>query len=516
MIFLIGANTTEAHPVTGYRIKQAVKDGAKLIVADPRQIELVRYADIWLRHRPGSDLALLNGMAHIILKEGRWNREFVQGRTEGFEEWRESIEEYTPDRVAEITGLSVRQIQEAARLYSGAGKAAIVYAMGITQKVTGTFNVMAIANLAMLCGQVGRRGTGVYPLRGQNNVQGACDMGCLPNYFPSYQPVEDESARAKFEDAWGVELPSWEGLTLTEIFRAARRGEIKGLYIMGENPVLSDPDSTRVEEALRSLDLLVVQDIFLTETARLAHVVLPGVTFAEKEGTFTNTERRVQRVRCCIPPLPGTKTDLIIIQELASCLGASWKEMNAAEVMEEIAKLNPLYGGISHRRLDEEGGIQWPCPHSGHPGTEYLHADRFSRGKGKFHVTHYLPPAEVPDDEYPFWLITGRMLYQFHTGTMSRRTALEEIHGEELAMLHPQDARQYGINDDQIIKVISRRGQIETKVQLTYHVPRGTLFMTFHFGETPTNRLTNPATDPLCRIPELKACAIKIEPAVFS
>lgn len=512
VILVIGSNTTEAHPVTGYRIKQAVRNGKQLIVADPRRIELVKYADIWLRHRPGTDIALLNGLAHVILRDDLWDKEFVAERCEGFEEFEKTAAKYTPERVAEITGVDAELIEQAAHLYGEAEKATIIYAMGITQHTSGTHNVMAVANLAILTGNVGRRGTGVAPLRGQNNVQGACDMGCLPNYYPSYQPVEDPAARSKFERFWQVKLPEKPGLTVTEMTDAARRGKLKCMYIMGENPVLSDPDGNHVVEALQNLEFLVVQDIFLTETAQLAEVVLPAVTFAEKDGTFTNTERRIQMVRKAIDTESKAKPDWQIITELAQKMGHPWQYPGGpAQIMGEIAQCAPLYGGISHQRLEQEGGLHWPCPTPSHPGTLYLHADGFARGKGRFHSVEYLPPAEEPDEEYPLILTTGRTLYQFHTGTMSRRSRLEELRSEELAMIHPKDAEIYGIRDKDTISVESRRGKVTTKVQVTDQVPPGIVFMTFHFKETPTNVLTIASTDPVCRIPELKVCAVRVE-----
>jgi predicted molibdopterin-dependent oxidoreductase YjgC len=544
VILCVGSNTTEAHPVTGYRIKQAVKDGAKLIVVDPRKIELVRYADLWLRIRPGTNVALLNGLAHVILRDDLWNKQFVEERGEGFEEWRQGLEQYTPEYVANICGIKPELIEEAAQLYSMAEKATIVYAMGITQHTSGTNNVFAIANLAMVTGQVGREGTGVAPLRGQNNVQGSCDMGALPNYYPSYRFVDDSGARQELERAWGVGpeasapgqsngqapgdslverglpagdevsvgigLPVEPGLTVTEIMKAAERGKIKAMYIMGENPVLSDPDANHVVEALKKLDFLMVQDIFLTETAQLAEVVLPAASFAEKEGTFTNTERRVQRVRKAIEPPGEAKPDWLILVELANHLGKPWHyPRGPEEIMEEIAWVTPIYGGISYPRL-EETGLQWPCPHPDHPGTPWLHCEKFACGKGRFHRVEHHPPAEEPDQEYPLLLTTGRMLYQFHTGTMSRRSRLEDIHSHELAMLNPDDAAFYGICDGDRVQVESRRGKVQTMVQVTDHVPPGIIFMTFHFKETATNLLTNSAADPICKIPELKACAVRL------
>ena len=509
-MFLIGANTTEAHPVTGYRIKQAVRNGKKLIVADPRKIELVKYADLWLRHRPGTDIALLNGLAHVILRDNLWNQDFVANRSEGFEEWRKTVETYTPQRVEQITGVKAELIEQAAHLYGEAERATIIYAMGITQHTKGVQNVFSLANLAIVTGNVGREGTGVDPLRGQNNVQGSCDMGCLPNFLPSYNFVDSEEARKKFESYWGTDIPGEAGITVTEMMAAANSGQLEALYIMGENPVLSDPDANHVVEALKNIDFLVVQDIFLTETAELAEVVLPAVTFAEKEGTFTNTERRVQRVREAIKVNSNAKPDWQILVELANKMGYTWNYPEGpSAIMEEIAGITQIYGGISFERL-EEGGLQWPCPTKDHPGTPYLHADSFSRGKGKFHSVEHLPAAEEPDEEYPLILSTGRMLYHFHTGTMSRRGRLEQIRPEELMMLHPDDAIKYGIEDLDMVQVESRRGKLKTKVQVTDHVPPGMVFMTFHYKEAPANVLTNNATDPICKIPELKMAAVKV------
>ena len=511
VIFLIGANTTEAHPVTGYRIKEAVRNGKQLIVADPRKIELTKYADIWLRHRPGTDVALINGIAHVILRDNLWDQEFVADRREGFEEWREVVQQYNPERVEQITGVKADLIEAAARLFGKANLGSIVYAMGITQHTTGTQNVLSLANLAILTGNVGKEGVGVYPLRGQNNVQGSCDMGALPNYYPGYQLVDDKENRRKFSEFWGTELPEKSGLTLPKIMDAAYHGEIKAMYIMGENPVLSDPDANHVTEALKNLDFLVVQDIFMTETAELAEVVLPACTFAEKDGTFTNTERRIQRVRKAITLRGNCKPDWEIIVALANKMGHNWNYPGGpAAIIVEIARCTPSYGGINFERL-ENGGLQWPCPTVDHPGTPYLHKNTFTRGKGRFHVVEHLPAAEEPDEAYPLLLTTGRNLFQFHTGTMSRRSKLERMRPEELMMIHPDTAGGYSIEDGDYVQVESRRGKVKTKVQVTDHIPPGIVFLTFHFKETPTNQLTNSALDPVCNIPELKVCAVKVK-----
>ncbi|WP_041367369.1 formate dehydrogenase subunit alpha [Natranaerobius thermophilus] len=510
-IVVIGSNTTEAHPVTGYRIKQANKMGKNLIVIDPRKIELTNYADEWLKLRPATNVALLNGIARVIYKEGLWDQEFVEARSEGFQDWIESIEGYTPERVQEITGVPKDKLIRTARLIGNSNKVTFVYAMGVTQYTQGTQNVLSIANLAILTGNVGRRGTGVNPLRGQNNVQGACDMGALPNYFPSYQPIEDPVARDKFKKVWGTVPEPKPGLTVTEIIEKAGTGDIRGLYIMGENPAVSDPDADEVERSLEETELLIVQDIFMTETAKLADVVLPATSFAETEGTFTNTERRVQRVRKAVEPPGQAKTDREILTLLANRLELNWNYNNDEEVMDEINKLAPFYGGITFARLENEG-LQWPCYHTSHPGTEFLHKDQFSRGKGKFHPVKYIPPSEEPSKKYPLILNTGRWLYHFHTGTMSLRSQrLKWLRDEELAMVNPQVANELDIEDGDIVKIASRRGKVKSKVQVTDHVPQDMVFMTFHFPETLTNRLTTKAKDPICKIPELKSSAVRIE-----
>ncbi|MFH1562934.1 MAG: formate dehydrogenase subunit alpha [Nitrospirota bacterium] len=509
-ILVTGSNTTECHPIIGLKIKQAVKNGAELIVVDPRRIELAEMADVHLRFRSGTDVAWLNGMANVIINEGLLDKKFIEERCEGFEEFKSVVMEYTPERVEEITGISADDLIKAARIYAQANKGSIIYSMGITQHTTGTDNVFSVANLAMLTGNVGRESTGVNPLRGQNNVQGACDVGALPPFLPGYQKVADPQIRAKFEQAWGVKLPETPGLTIIEMLNEAGK-KIKALYIMGENPMVSDPDLTHVEASLKALDFLVVQDIFLTETAKLADVVLPAASFAEKNGTFTNTERRVQLVRKAIEPVGISKPDCVIMAELAGKMGYQMRYNSAAAVMEEIAGLTPSYGGISYKRLEEEGGLQWPCPDVAHPGTKYLHKDKFTGGKGKFQPVQYRPPAEVPDAEYPFRLTTGRMLYHYHTGSMTRRSVgLDEICKEGYIEINPADAEFLGIKESDAVTVSSRRGKIEIKAKLTDIVARGLVFIPFHFAESAANILTNAALDPIAKIPELKVCAVNI------
>jgi formate dehydrogenase major subunit len=513
-IFAIGTNTTENHPVISSKIKRAVRlHGAKLIVADPREIDLVKYAAIWLRQKPGTDVALLNGMMNVIISEGLYAKEYVEERTEGFDAMKKIVEKYTPAYAEKITGVPADDIRTAARIYAEAGKAAILYTMGITQHITGTDNVKSCANLAMLCGYLGIEGGGVDPLRGQNNVQGACDMGALPVVFTGYQPVANDETRSKFEKAWGVALPPKPGLTIVETLNSAHDGKVKALFVVGENPMLSDPDLTHVKEALNHLDLLVVQDILLSETAELAHVVLPAACFAEKEGTFSNTERRVQRVRKALDAPGQAKADWEIICELSTHMGYPMKYAAPEDIMKEINRLTPSYAGITYERLEKEG-IQWPCPNADHPGTKYLHKDRFTRGLGLFHALDYIPPAEVPDAAYPFVMTTGRVLYQYHTGTMSRLSkGITERCPESLVEIHPNDAKKLGIQEGQFAKVTSRRGVVQAKAKVTERVPKGTIFMNFHFKEASVNLLTNPALDPICKIPEYKVCAVKVEAA---
>jgi len=514
LILATGTNTTENHPVIGMKVKRAVRQqGTKLIVIDPREIDLVKYADIWLRQKPGTDVAVFNGMMNVIISENLYAKEYVAERTEGFDALKAAVGKYTPEYVEKISGIPAEDLKKAARLYAAAKRASIIYAMGLTQHISGTDNVKTCANLAMLCGNIGIEGGGVNPLRGQNNVQGACDMGGLPNVFPAYQQVGNEEARKKFETAWNATLSAKPGLTLVEIVNAAGKGDIKALYIMGENPLLSDPDLHHAKESLQKLDLLIVQDIFPTETAQLADVVLPSASFAEKDGTFSNTERRVQRIRKIVDAPGEAKPDWEITAGISTKMGYPMNYSSAKEIFEEIAKVTPSYAGISYERIEKEG-IQWPCPTAEHQGTKFLHKDRFSRGLGLFHAIEYIPPAELPDEEYPFILSTGRVLYHYHTGTMTRRAqGPSERYPESLVEINPADAAKFGINEGQMIQVTSRRGTLKAKAQITEKSPRGTIFMNFHFAESPVNLLTNPVLDPTGKIPEYKVCAVKLEAA---
>ncbi len=510
-IFVIGSNTTENHPVIALEIKRAVNNGAKLIVADPRKIALSGISDIYLQHCPGTDAALLNGMMNVIFKENLWDEEFVKARCENFEQFKEVIEKYTPEYTEKITGVYACDLIESARIYAKTEKAIIFFSMGITQHTTGTDNVLSVANLAMLTGHVGKENCGVNPLRGQNNVQGACDLGALPNVLPGYQSVSDEKLRDKFSRKWNCEVPSKPGLTVVEMINSAHSGQVKAMYIMGENPMVSDPDITHVKEALRELEFLIVQDIFLTETAELADVVLPGASFAEKDGSFTNTERRIQRVRKAIEPVGESKPDWEIICLLSQKMGYEMDYSSPEKIMEEIADVTPIYGGITHSRLNKNG-IQWPCRAPDDPGTKYLHHGKFTRGRGLFTPVDFVEPAELPDEEYPFILTTGRMYYHFHTRSMTKRSkGLHEICPEGYVEINSEDAGKLEITEGEKVKVQSRRGEIEIKAKITESVPHGVIFIPFHFAETPANVLTNPALDPVAKIPELKVAACRLE-----
>jgi len=514
LIVATGTNTTENHPIVGMKVKRAVRQhGTKLIVIDPRRIDLVKYADLWLRQKPGTDVAVFNGLMNVMIAENLYDQEYVEKRTEGFAALKKIVEKYTPEYVEEISGVPAEDLRTAARMYGGAKRASILYAMGITQHITGTDNVKSVANLSMLGGNVGIEGGGVNPLRGQNNVQGACDMGALPNVYPAYQQVAGDEARIKFEKSWGVKLSARPGLTIMEMMDGAHKGSIKGMYIMGENPMISDPDLAHVEASLRKLDFLVVQDIFLTETARLADVVLPSACFAEKDGTFTNTERRIQRIREAVSPPGEAKSDWEIIAALAGRMGYAMNYSSAQEIMEEITRVTPSYSGITYKRL-EKNGLQWPCPTPDHKGTKYLHKDRFTRGLGLFHAIEYIPPAELPDESYPLLLSTGRVLYHYHTGTMTRQSkGATERYPESLVEINPQDADRLGIFDGQMVKVTSRRGELQAKAKLTERSAAGAIFMNFHFHEAAVNLLTNPVLDPIGKIPEYKVCAVRVEAA---
>lgn len=513
VILLTGSNTTENHPVLSSYIKRAVSfKGAKFIVVDPRCIPMTGFATLWLRQNLGTDVVWINGMMHVIIKEKLYNENYVNARTVGLDELKKTVDKYTPEYVEKITGIPKERIIEAARIYAQAKAASILYAMGITQHISGTDNVKSLANLAMLCGNVGIEGGGVNPLRGQNNVQGACDMGALPNVYTGYQRVDDPAIKDRMETAWGIKwLPAKPGLPVTQMIEKAHEGDIKALYIIGENPMISDPDLNHVKKGLEKLDFLVVQDIFLTETAELADVVLPSASFAEKDGTFTNTERKVQLVRKAVNPPGEAKDDREIICALSGRMGYPMDYTDSSSVMEEIARLTPSYCGINHGRLEHEG-IQWPCPAEDHPGTPCLHIDKFTCGLGVFHAIDYIPPAEAPDKEYPLFLTTGRVLYQYHTGTMTMKSdGLNELAPNSFVEISRRDADKAGIADGALLKIASRRGEIKAKARISEKAVDGTVFIPFHYADGAANILTNRALDPVAQIPEYKVCAVKLE-----
>jgi predicted molibdopterin-dependent oxidoreductase YjgC len=479
---------------------------------DPREIPLVRHAALWLRPKPGTDVAWINGLLHVILRERLANEGFVRSRTTGFEGMAAAVEKYTPEHVERITGIPAADLVAAARLYASVPAASILYTMGITQHVSGTDNVKSLANLAMLCGNVGVRGGGVNPLRGQNNVQGACDMGALPDVYTGYQKAANPEVRAKMAQAWGIaDLPAAPGLTATEMLPAAHRGELKALYIVGENPMVSDADIGHVEACLKHLDFLVVQDLFLTETAKLAHVVLPAACFAEVDGTFTNTERKVQRIRKAVEPPGAARADWEIVADLATRLGHPMAYSGAEAIMTEIATVTPSYCGISYPRLEREE-IHWPCTGTDHPGTPCLHMDTFTCGLGVFSAVEYRPPAEVTDTEYPLTLTTGRVLYQYHTGTMTMKTkGLNERAPGSFIEVAPEDARAAGVADGDAVLVSSRRGEVIARARVSGMTAPGTVFMPFHWADGAANRLTSAAAlDPVSKIPEFKVSAVRI------
>jgi formate dehydrogenase alpha subunit len=512
VIFIIGSNTKETHPVIANRMIKAYRKGAKIIIADPREIPMVKFAEVFLKMKPGTDIALLNSIAHVIVKEELYDKDFIQAKTEGFEDWKKTLKEYAPESAEKITGIPKAEIIKAARLYGGSRKAGIFYTMGITQHVCGTDNVMAIANLASLTGNIGRESTGVNPLRGQNNVQGASDAACLPNVYPGYQKIGLPEVQARFEKAWEVELSANPGLTATEMINGAAEGKLKALYIMGENPVITDPNMHHTIKALSRLEFLVVQDIFFTETARYADVVLPAACSFEKDGTFTNTERKVQRVRKAVNPPGDACDDLSIIVELSRRLGYQM-DSSPEKVLEEFGAVWPALGGITYKRI-EKHGIAWPCPSMDHPGTPYLYKEGFAKGKVPFVPVSYTPAAEISDSEFPFVLTTGRNLFQYHSGSMTRRVKSIESHaGTAYMEINPADAKKLGVEDGQLVTVSSRRGRIDIRAKITRKISEGVVFIPMHYQEAAANILTIDALDPKVKIPELKVCAVKITPA---
>lgn len=516
VIMLVGSNPEHAHPVLGMQVRQAVERGAKLIVVDPRDIDLSKRADIHLKLRPGTNVAFANGMMHVIIEEGLTDYKFIEERTENFEAMKEMVKDYTPEYVAKICDIDPDKLREAARMYATADKAPIMYCLGVTEHHTGTEGVMSLSNLAMMVGKIGRPGCGVNPIRGQNNVQGACDMGAAPNQFPGYQNITKPGVLEKFETAWNTKLNRNEGIKATDCFPKMISGEIKGLFIFGEDPMRTDPNTAHVKKALESLDFFVVDELFMTETAKLADVVLPGVSYAEKEGTFTNTERRVQRIRKAVEIQGEAKQDTWIFTEIMNRMGYHQPHLTAAEIMEEIASVTPSFAGISHERLDGPNvngrGLQWPCTSPFHPGTKIMHVGKFARGLGLFRPAAYTPSMELPDEEYPLTMMTGRILYHYNACAMTDKTdGINQIAGESFIEINTEDAEKYGIENGKLIAVASRRGRIQSKAVVSDKTRPGEVWMPFHYLEGGANWLTNDALDSISSTPEYKVCAVKVE-----
>ena len=515
VILLIGSNPEEAHPVLGMQIRQAVDKGTKLIVVDPRDIDLSKKADIHLKLRPGTNVAFANGMMHIFIEENLINEEFIKERTENFEAMKEAVKDYTPERVAEICGIEKDRLIEAARMYATADRAPILYCLGVTEHSTGTEGVMSLSNMAMMVGKLGRPGCGVNPIRGQNNVQGACDMGADPEKFPGYQKITVPEIMEKFEKAWGKKLNPVPGTKATDCFPKMITGEIKGLLIFGEDPVRTDPNTAHVIKALSSLDFFVIDELFMTETAKLADVILPGRSYAEKEGTFSNTERRVQRVRKAVEIAGDTKPDTWIFTEIMNRMGYPQPHLTPAQIMDEISSLTPSFGGISHERLDSEEvggrGLQWPCPNKDHPGTPIMHVGKFARGLGYFRPAQYKPSTELPDEAYPLTLMTGRILYHYNACAMTDKTeGINEIANESFIEINTADADALGIADGEMVSVASRRGEIKSRARVSDKTRKGECWMPFHYVEGGANWLTIDSLDGISSTPEYKVCAIKV------
>jgi len=522
-VFIVtGSNTSETHPVISTFLRQAVvQAGAQLIVVDPRGIEMTEFAKLWLRQKPGTDVAVFQAMAQVIVTEELYDNDFIAARTEGFRDFATAIVECTPEWAESVSGVPADLIREAARTYASANTAAIYWGMGISQSVHGTDNTLTLANLALLTGHIGRPGTGLNPLRGQNNVQGCSDSGGLPNVFPGYQPVNDPEIRAKFEADWGVKLNPEVGLTTMEMVDAADSGALRAYYVMGENPMMSEPDLRHARHVMEQLDFILVQDIFLNETGEYADIILPATSFAERDGTFTNSDRRVQMIHRALPAPGESRDDWVITSDLARRVEVKLNRIQSAgfdfdhpsEIWDEMARLTPPFQGINYRRLERESGVHWPCPTTDHPGTPYLFEESFPRGKGRFSSIQYRPSDELPDDVYPFILSTGRVLYHWHGGTMTRRSQLDHIYPEATVEINPEDARQLGVQEHARVRVRSRRGQIEVKALVTERSPQGTIFIPFHFAEAAANELTQDTRDPQAKIPDYKVCAVAVEPA---
>lgn len=512
-IFIIGSNTSENHPVIATMMKRAKKNGSKIIVADPRRIEMADWADLFLQIKPGTNIALINGMCHVIIRDGLMDEQFIEENTMNFEDLKETVKKYTPEYASAISGVPAEDIVKAAHMYAEAGAAGIYYAMGITQHSKGTHAVMALSNLALITGNIGKENAGINPLRGQNNVQGACDMGALPADLPGYQKVIKPAVREAFEGYWGRPLSGKVGLTLSEVINAVAKDEVRMLWVFGENPAVSDPDTTHVQHALEHCEFLVVSDLFMTETAEFADVILPAASFAEKDGTFTNTERRVQRIRQAVRPRGNSKPDWEIFMDVMNRLGYDKKYLNPSQIFDEITMVTPSYAGMDYGRIDKVG-LQWPCPTKEHEGTKYLHKNKIAKGIGLLVPVEYQDPMETTDTEYPYILTTGRILYQYHTMSMTGKTqGLNELTGDSYVEISPDMASRYELKEGDMISLATRRGRIQTSVKITDIIEDEVIFMPFHFAQG-ANVLTNTALDEIAKIPELKVCAVRLEKEV--
>lgn len=510
LLFVIGSNATEAHPIIGNKMKQAVKKGCKLVVVDPRETELAHMADIWLQIKPGSDIAVINAMMNIIIENNWQDQVYIDERCEDYELLKEKVKGYSLEYASKISGVDENIIYEAAKLYANTDKAGIFYTLGITEHICGTDNVSSLANLGMLTGHIGKESCGINPIRGQNNVQGACDLGALPNTYPSYQAVNNPDVHKFFEELWNTKLSDKIGLKIPDMFNQAVEGKIHAMYVMGEDPVLSDPDANHVKKAFESMDFVVVQDIFMSETAKFADVILPAACYAEKDGTFTNTERRVQRVRKAVDAPGEARDDWKIICDIAKAMGDKGFDFeNSEAIFEEMRLAMPSYRGMTYKRIDKIG-LQWPCPTEQHPGTKYLHKGMFSRGKGLMRAIDYKKPHELPDSEYPMLLSTGRMIYHYNITTRFS-SSLDQVRPYELAEVNPEDAQRLDLKELDFIKVTSRRGEVVTRVTITDRVQPGMIWMTLHYKESPVNELTVDAYDPVTGTGEYKVCAVRVE-----
>lgn len=511
-LFVIGSNTSEAHPIIAMEMKRAVHRGATMVVADPRAIWMTQIADKHLKIKPGSDVWLLNAMANVIVTEGLVDQDFIDSNTEGFEAVRETVQRYTPEAAEEHTGVSAEDIRWTARKYATTKRAGIYYTLGITEHSHGTDNVYALSNLVLMTGHLGVRSAGMNPLRGQNNVQGANDAGASPVFYPGYQRVDDPAAQAKYEAAWGVKLSPEPGLNLNEMMK--KTGEqVKGLFVMGEDIVISEPNVSRLEAGMNKTEFVVVQDIFFNETCRFADVILPAACFAEKEGTFTNSERRVQRVRKAVEPPGEARADWKILVDLANRCGVEWTYQSASEVYDELAEHAPKFSGISHERIDETNeGLQWPCPDEEHPGTTYLHEGKVLRGKGLFQAVEFRPSLELPDDHYPLVLSTGRTLYHYNAATQTRRASGAAVKQPQAFIeIHRFDARKRGIATGDLIEVTTRRGTVRCRAIISRQVRKGCIWMPLHFPDARANLLTIDAGDEVTGTAEYKVCAAQVK-----